>query len=260
MDLGLEGKVVLIAESDVKYAKALALAAKREGAFVALCAPKEAAGGTAADALFSYDLSDITQAESLRDALNERFGRLDAVFFHRDEVEPAGLMQTDAAGFRRRLLPARAAFVCCKVFGGYIGSLGHGGAVVLATSLHDEKPNGADLAHSVAQGMTENLAMEAALEYGEAGVRVNQIAMGAMEGDEIRFKSQITSFYEGNLYKVPGGRLGTAEDLAALALFLLSGRATFANGARVRLDGGLTLHYVDPKANYKACRACGEVQ
>jgi NAD(P)-dependent dehydrogenase (short-subunit alcohol dehydrogenase family) len=130
-----------------------------------------------------------------------------------------------------------------------------GGSLLFVTTLHDEKPNGSDMAHSVAAGMIQNLVMEAALEYGEAGIRANQIAAGALEGSAERFPSDFATFYEGYRYKVPLGRLGTVEDVADMAVFLSSVRAGFINGARIRIDGGLSLHYLDQKANYRAVRA-----
>lgn len=258
MDLGLRGKVVLIVESFEPYARELIRAVQREGALAVLCKKNAAEDALGADAQVWQDLCDPDACTVLRDDILGRFGRLDAVIFHQQTAQPASLLQMDAAQFQRGLLPARAAFVCCKVFGAYLGSQVHGGAMVLVTSVHDEKPNGSDFAHSVAQGMMENLVMEAAMEYGEDGVRVNQIALGAMQGDAERFPSGITTFYEGARFKVPGGRLGTPADYAALALFLIGGGSGFLNGARVRMDGGMTLHYVDPKANYRAWRASEE--
>ena len=255
MDLGLSGKVVMIVEYCAPYARELVHAVQREGASAVLCVEGDLEETFGADAVYRQDLSDPDACAGLRDAILGRFGRLDAVIFHQETAQPGGLLQMDATGFQRRLLPARAAFVCCKVFGACLAGQPQGGAMVLVTTLHDEKPNGSDFTHSVAQGMIGNLVMEAALEYGEAGVRVNQISLGAMQGDAERFPSEFSSLYEGARYKVPAGRLGTPADYAALALFLIGGGSGFLNGARVRMDGGLTLHYVDAKANYRAWKA-----
>lgn len=258
MDLGLTGKVVLIVESFDPYARELVRAVQREGAIAVVCTEGDTSDELSADVVYRQDISDPDACAGLRDAIIGRFGRLDAIIFHQETAQPVSLLHMDAVRFRRRLLPARAAFVCCKVFGACLASQPQGGAMVLVTSLHDEKPNGSDFTHSVAQSMIGNLVMEAALEYGEIGVRVNQISLGAMQGDAERFPSELSSLYEGARFKVPAGRLGTSTDYAALALFLIGEGSGFLNGARLRMDGGLTLHYVDAKANYRAWRASEE--
>ncbi len=260
MDLMLGGKVILVVGDGGEIAAALTRELKQEGAAVALCLPEGFGEAGVADELFHCDLAEEAEAEWLRDALLKRFGRLDAVVFGQTGAQKAGLFDLDAGGFQKRMVPARAAFLCCKVFGQCIGDQGRGGALLFLTSIHDEKPNGSDFAHSQAQGMIGNLVMEAALQYGELGVRVNQISAGAMAGDGERFPSDVTTLYEGCQYKVPVCRLGMAEDIVPLAAFLLSDRASFINGARVRADGGFLLHYLDVKANYKALKAAGEVR
>ncbi len=259
MDLMLGGKVVLLVGAGGGIAAALTKELKQEGAFVALCLPETGGEACGEDEFFRCDLADEAEAEWLRAALMKRFGRLDAVVFGQTGAEKAGLFELDAGGFQNRMVPARAAFLCCKVFGQCIGDQGRGGAILFLTSIHDEKPSGSDFAHSLVQGMISNLVMEAALQYGELGVRVNQISAGAMEGDQERFPSDLTTLYEGCQYKVPAGRLGKAQDIAPLAAFLLSDRASFVNGVRVRADGGFLLHYIDHKANLRAIKAAGEV-
>ena len=50
----------------------------------------------------------------------------------------------------------------------------------------------------------------------------------------------MTPFYESTLADIPMGRLGTAEEVAAQAVFLASPRAGFTTGTNVVIDGGIT--------------------
>ena len=255
MKLDLENKVVLVADTNSDSATGIIAVLKSEGAVAVCCLDEGQAEPAGCDAAYHCNLSDLAQAEALRDGLAQRFGRLDGVIFHHLQAEKTTLLTQSADGFIARLAQtARAAFICAKVFGGYMGSL-HGGALVYVTTQHDEKPTGRDFVHSIGQGMMENLVMEASMEYGQLGVRVNQVAMGPVEGAYEQFKSDITTFYEGCCYKIPLCRLGTWEDLANTAVFLCSARSAFTNGARVQLDGALVHHYIDPRANFRAHEA-----
>lgn len=257
MDLMLRDKMILVADDDMACAQALAEVLRAEDAIPLGCVTPGCAHPDGFDAVLEADLADLASAQALRDAVAGRYGRLDAVVWRCFSAQPTSVQAQSADGFLDRLRPARSAFVTAKVFGGWMGELG-GGAMVYVTTLHDEKPNGSDFTHSVVQGMVANLVMEAAMEYGQYGVRVNQIAMGPLQGDGNPFPSDISTFYEGARHKIPLGRLGSREDLAAAAVFLCSPRAAFTNGARLRMDGALIHHYVDPRANYRAHLAQGE--
>ena len=83
-----------------------------------------------------------------------------------------------------------------------------------------------------------------AVVLGKRGIRVNAICPSTMIKEESR------TFYDNNkpltdLYAriTPLGRVGTAEDCADVAEFLLSSRAGFVTGQQIMLDGGLSLQW-----------------
>jgi NAD(P)-dependent dehydrogenase (short-subunit alcohol dehydrogenase family) len=76
----------------------------------------------------------------------------------------------------------------------------------------------------------------AAIENAAAGVRVNAVVPGPIE--TALFQRFPDEFREGVTGFIPQGRLGTAEEVAALAVFLLSDEAPFITGGVYNVDGG----------------------
>jgi NAD(P)-dependent dehydrogenase (short-subunit alcohol dehydrogenase family) len=97
--------------------------------------------------------------------------------------------------------------------------------------------------HVAKAGLTQ-MVRYYAVALGSKGVRVNSISPGTILKDENQ------SFYQDNpelerLYRdiIPLGRMGTAQDVANLVIFLLSDNASFLTGQNIALDGGVSLHW-----------------
>ncbi|MFE0173548.1 SDR family NAD(P)-dependent oxidoreductase [Streptomyces sp. NPDC059002] len=110
-----------------------------------------------------------------------------------------------------------------------------GGAVVNMSSILGTNGFAGSPAYSAAKHAVVGLTKTAAVEYAAQGVRVNAVAPGfidtpLLQGAEAQ-REHLISLH-------PQGRLGTAEEVAELTLFLLSDRASFVNGSYHLVDGG----------------------
>ncbi|MEU6124719.1 SDR family NAD(P)-dependent oxidoreductase [Streptomyces sp. NPDC047123] len=110
-----------------------------------------------------------------------------------------------------------------------------GGAVVNMSSILGTNGFAGSAAYSAAKHAVVGLTKTAAVEYAARGIRVNAVAPGfidtpLLKGDEAQHR-QLVALH-------PQGRLGTAEEVAELTLFLLSDRASFVNGSYHLVDGG----------------------
>lgn len=135
-------------------------------------------------------------------------------------------------------------FYCCKAAGDYWMKEGTKGNILnmVATYAWDA---GAGVIHSAAAksgvlSITRTLAVEWGYKY---GIRTNAIAPGPIErtgGADKLFESEEAA--KRTLESVPLKRLGQPEEIAELANFILSDKASYMNGEVVTLDGGQWLN------------------
>ncbi len=116
-----------------------------------------------------------------------------------------------------------------------------GGAILNVSSVHEIVPKPGFLSYSVAKGGLGNLTRTLALEFAARGVRVNAVGPGATvtpmnagwTGDPER--RRIVEAH------IPMGRPAEADEIAAVAAFLLSDEASYVTGQTVFACGGLSL-------------------
>jgi NAD(P)-dependent dehydrogenase (short-subunit alcohol dehydrogenase family) len=116
------------------------------------------------------------------------------------------------------------------------------GSFLLLTSLHAGTPR--NLPHySTAKAGMAMLVKELAKTFGRFGIRVNALVPGAIAAGGFVADPSLAKH-------IPLGRLGQAEDLAPLALAVLSNRiSAYVTGAAITIDGGLSLtNWFEPPA------------
>ena len=107
------------------------------------------------------------------------------------------------------------------------------GAVINVSSAADVISQSFAVAYGGTKGAVSSLTRSWAAEYGPHGVRVNTVAPGT-----IYTKDYIVDILEKNIPMIPLGRVGQPEEIGEVIAFLAGPRASYVNGATIRVDGG----------------------
>lgn len=131
-----------------------------------------------------------------------------------------------------------SAFMVTRHAAALMQATGAGGAIVNIASIEGTDPA---RGHGHYASSKAGLIMQTrafALEYGDAGVRVNAVSPGLIDRDGLQddWPQGVKSWLD----NVPLGRLGTPNDVANAVLFLLSPAAEWISGANLIVDGGMS--------------------
>jgi len=246
----LDGDTALVTGAASGIGRGIARALASEGARLVLSDISAEPGHALArelDATFIVaDLTEPAAARELFDAALATLGQI-SIFVHsaspRRSEEQTILAVTEPEWDAMLTVGLRAGFVLGQSVGAHMKAHGIKGRMLYITSLHAYSPR--NLPHYSATKAGQTMLMkELARALGGDGIRVNAIAPGAIPGGG--FNADVKSLEA----MIPMGRTGTPEDIAGMALALLSDRfSSYVTGTTVAVDGGLALYNWIPRAS-----------
>jgi 3-oxoacyl-[acyl-carrier protein] reductase len=257
MNLGLKGKVALVAASSRGLGRAIAAELGAEGASLILCsrneeavqrAAREIADETKAEVLaLQADVSKREDIDRLAKAGIERFGHIDILVTNAggppagpfESIEPAmwdtayRLTLQSAVELARCVLPEM--------------KRRKWGRILNVTSITVKQPVESLMLSNSLRAAVTGFARTLANEVAPFGVTVNNLLPGYTRTDRVVELAESTSRREGIPVdsvlarieqQIPMGRMGEPREFAALAAFLASERASYITGQSIAVDGG----------------------
>ncbi len=251
MDLGLKGKVALVAGASRGIGKAIAHSLAAEGSRLVICARgveqlQETASVLRADGAEVHavplDITAEDAGDKLVGAALSAYGQVDVLVGNAGGNRRKPLEETTDADWQdilnlnllSHIRCSRAAIPKMKKAGG--------GAIVFISSIFGREAGGAGLSiYNTTKSALISMAKILALEVAGDGIRVNTVAPGSIRfpGGSwdrrcIEDPEGMAAFIEQNL---PLGRFGKAEEVADTVTFLCSERASLITGACITVDG-----------------------
>ncbi len=250
----LAGKVAIITGSAAGIGRASSLLFAQQGAKVAAVDCDEAGnaelakeirtGGGIAEA-FTGDVSSARDVERVVQQILARWNTID-ILFNNAGIVGGGKIHTltEEEWDRTFAINVKSMFLFSRAV--IPTFLERGGGVILNTSSTTAYRVVADRAlYTATKGAIYSLTKSMAIDYAADKIRVNCLCPGTTDTPSLRARLSARGNTEEMtrqfIARQPLGRLGTAEEMAKAALYLVSDDASFVTGSAFQIDGGMSL-------------------
>jgi meso-butanediol dehydrogenase / (S,S)-butanediol dehydrogenase / diacetyl reductase len=184
------------------------------------------------------DVSQPVQVSAAMRAVDERFGRIDALVNNAGVAVFKPILETSYDEFRHVLgTNLDGAFLCTQAAAPVMLRERRGGAVVNIASISGLRASTLRVAYGTSKGALIHLTKQQAIELGNAGIRVNAVAPGPVDTEMAKLVHTVAirSDYHD---VIPLNRYGTVDEIAQTVGFLCSDAASYVNGQVIAVDGG----------------------
>ena len=250
MDLG--GQVALVTGASSGIGRGIAEALARHGADVVVNYHGDAAGAEETAELIraagrralavQADVGTPDEVGRMFATLDGAFGRLD-VLVNNAGIGGGGLIHETSFEAWERVIRTNlhGAFLCAQQAARRLITQGHGGRIVNISSVHEEACSAGGGAYCASKAGLRNLTRTLALELGEFGVTVNDVAPGMILTPMNRRAQEDPAYLRWAEGQIPLKRVGLPADIGSMVAFLCSEAGSYCTGSTFFVDGGWML-------------------
>jgi 3-oxoacyl-[acyl-carrier protein] reductase len=258
MDLGIKGRVALVAASSQGIGLATAEAFAAEGCRVAMCARNPQTLQNAAERIRkkhgaevsaeAFDVTDATAVARFVAAIANRFGSVDICVTNAGGPPAKGFLAASLEDWKKAI---DANFLSTVYFAReVIPYMQHKkwGRIVTITSITTKQPVPDLVLSNAVRAAVVGLVKSLANEFGKDGILVNNVGPGFTATDRLKELAKARStasgrpeqeFLDAWAADAPVKRLGVPRELAETIVWLASERASYITGQTVLVDGGM---------------------
>ncbi|QNK01246.1 SDR family oxidoreductase [Dyella telluris] len=241
----LSGKHALVTAAGAGIGRATALAFAEAGATVLATDIHEEnlASLAASHPSISTRVLDVTDASAIQ-SLASSVGRVDVLFNCAGYVHAGTILDTDDASWRRSFaINVDSMFHLCRALLPGMLERGAGSIVNMSSVASSIKGVPNRFAYSATKAAVIGLTRSIAADFVAKGIRCNAICPGTVKTPSLAERVRALggdeeAAWQGFTSRQPMGRLGTPEEIAALAVYLASDESSFTTGTIHVVDGG----------------------
>jgi NAD(P)-dependent dehydrogenase (short-subunit alcohol dehydrogenase family) len=243
-NFSLAGQVAVVTGASHGIGRGLARSLASAGAKVVVAARSTALLEELASEIDGVAVTmDVSEVASIRrgfDAIIERLGRIDILVNNAGlGANHAALEVTEANWDELMTVNLKGLFFCCQAAAQHMLSRGYGRIVNMSSQaglvgIRDHA------VYCASKGGVNQLTKVLALEWSARGVTVNAIGPTFIYTEGTKDRLDQPSYLKSVVDRIPAGRVGTIDDVAAAVLYLASPASGLVTGVVLPVDGGWT--------------------
>ncbi|NOG29149.1 SDR family NAD(P)-dependent oxidoreductase [Lysinibacillus fusiformis] len=187
----------------------------------------------------SYDVCDINEIKKTFMWIKKNVGRLDAVVNNAGILDDALLGMINDKQVSHTLAVNTEAVIFHMQYASRLMMKQKSGSIVNVSSIIGRVGNAGQTVYGASKAAVIGATYSAAKELAPYNIRVNAVAPGFIETDMSKQLSQ--EKYEQRLSEIKMGRIGTAEEVANVIIFLASDYSSYVTGQVIGVDGGMVI-------------------
>jgi NAD(P)-dependent dehydrogenase (short-subunit alcohol dehydrogenase family) len=241
----LEGKVALITGASRGLGAGIADALREAGATVVGTSRHPESAGQVAEQLGSIpvvmDVIDVSSVQRGIERVASEFGRLDLLVNNAGLNIPQSVFEVDESSWDSVInTNLKGTFFAAQAAARHMAERGEGGRIINVTSQAGVVGIEERSAYGASKGGALALTKVLAIELAQHGITVNAVAPTFIDTELTRSTLEDPEWRERILSRIPLGRVGEVEDVAAATLYLASPAAAMVTGHTLLVDGGWT--------------------